>query len=212
MTDQKKSGSPDAPDTWAAFLRERLDRANLYGKDLATAIGADKSTVSLWLSGKRTPRDPATLRKVAAAFSVDPKSVFLAAGIVDPADDLTTLVIERPLSEVPDIELYAEVRRRLSGQQRPRRSADRDTNPLIPPIWSTVTRTAPGTSLLAQTSKVAQHAGAAVGAALENTGPIDEALADTILAAIGALQARGNTDITATILTRWTATTREERG
>lgn len=57
--------SPVAPK-----LRVLLDRKNITARDLAGRIGMDESTVSLWLSGKRTPRVKA-LEKIAKALEID---------------------------------------------------------------------------------------------------------------------------------------------
>lgn len=39
-----------------AMLRAARDRGGFTNRDLAEKIGRDESTVSLWMSGKRTPR------------------------------------------------------------------------------------------------------------------------------------------------------------
>jgi len=54
----------------APKLRAALDRAGITARDLAGRIGMDESTVSLWLSGKRTPRVKA-LEKIAAALNIE---------------------------------------------------------------------------------------------------------------------------------------------
>jgi transcriptional regulator with XRE-family HTH domain len=54
----------------APKLRAALDRAGITARDLAGRIDMDESTVSLWLSGKRTPRLKA-LEKIAAALNIE---------------------------------------------------------------------------------------------------------------------------------------------
>lgn len=54
----------------APKLRAALDRAGITARDLAGRIEMDESTVSLWLSGKRTPRVKA-LEKIAAALGIE---------------------------------------------------------------------------------------------------------------------------------------------
>ena len=54
----------------APKLRAALDRAGITARDLAGRIGLDESTVSLWLSGQRTPRMK-NLEKVAQALGIE---------------------------------------------------------------------------------------------------------------------------------------------
>lgn len=54
----------------APKLRVLLDRKGITARDLAGLIGMDESTVSLWLSGERTPRVK-NLQKVAIALDVE---------------------------------------------------------------------------------------------------------------------------------------------
>ena len=54
----------------APKLRALLDRKGITARDLAGLIDMDESTVSLWLSGGRTPRVKA-LQKVAEALGVE---------------------------------------------------------------------------------------------------------------------------------------------
>lgn len=54
----------------APKLRAALERAGITARDLAAKIGMDESTVSLWLSGQRTPRMK-NLEKVARALGIE---------------------------------------------------------------------------------------------------------------------------------------------
>ena len=61
----------------APKLRAALDRAGITARDLAGRIGLDESTVSLWLSGQRTPRMK-NLEKVAQALGIELAELWLA--------------------------------------------------------------------------------------------------------------------------------------
>jgi transcriptional regulator with XRE-family HTH domain len=53
-----------------AMLRAARDRGGFTNRDLADRIGRDESTVSLWMSGKRTPRMK-NLEQLAAAMGLE---------------------------------------------------------------------------------------------------------------------------------------------
>lgn len=53
-----------------AKLRVALERADITARDLANRLRVDESTVSLWLSGQRTPRVK-NLEKIAKALGVE---------------------------------------------------------------------------------------------------------------------------------------------
>lgn len=54
----------------AAKLRSALEKSELTARDLADRIGIHESTVSLWLSGGRTPRMK-NLEKMAQALGIE---------------------------------------------------------------------------------------------------------------------------------------------
>jgi transcriptional regulator with XRE-family HTH domain len=56
---------------FADFLRDKIVNLGWTPSDLAARSGVDKSTISLWLNGKRLPKGKA-LRQAATALNVDP--------------------------------------------------------------------------------------------------------------------------------------------
>jgi transcriptional regulator with XRE-family HTH domain len=55
--------------TLAQQLRSALQQSGTTARELASRIGLDESTVSLWLSGQRTPRIK-NLEKIAATLGI----------------------------------------------------------------------------------------------------------------------------------------------
>ncbi len=56
--------------TLADKIKAAFDRSGLSQRDLATAVGVDESTVSLWLSGGRVPRVK-NLERLARAMGLE---------------------------------------------------------------------------------------------------------------------------------------------
>lgn len=78
--------------TIASKLRAALDRAGITARDLAAKVGMDESTVSLWLSGQRTPRMK-NLEKVARALGIEMAELWSGPEAV-PANSAQMSVIE----------------------------------------------------------------------------------------------------------------------
>lgn len=79
---------------------------------------------------------------------------------------------------------------------------------LVPYVWRHITKRWPTSTPFKQVAKVAEEAGEAIGAAIKHDEgrkteqDVRDELADTIIAAIGALQARG-ADAAETVFDRW---------
>lgn len=76
----------------APKLRAALDRAGITARDLAGRIDMDESTVSLWLSGGRTPRMK-NLQKVADALGIE-LGVLWAGPEATPATEVQAAMID----------------------------------------------------------------------------------------------------------------------
>lgn len=65
-----RRNSPTMSTALATRIKAAFERSGLSQLDLATAVGVDESTVSLWLSGGRTPRVK-NLEKLARAMGLE---------------------------------------------------------------------------------------------------------------------------------------------
>jgi transcriptional regulator with XRE-family HTH domain len=76
----------------APKLRAALERAGITARDLAGRIDMDESTVSLWLSGGRTPRMK-NLQKVADALGIELATLW-AGPEATPATEVQAAMID----------------------------------------------------------------------------------------------------------------------
>ncbi len=69
-----------APETWPHWLRRALDERGWSQADLGrTGIVKSDSTISKWLDGAGTPKDPGTVVKIARVLAQDPIAALYAA-------------------------------------------------------------------------------------------------------------------------------------
>ncbi len=91
------------PVTLGEDIRRARERARMTQTDLATALGVNESTVSNWERGRSNPKNRLTLIREVLHMDTD------NGGTGD-----TTPASGRPLEDVSDMELIAEIARRLS--------------------------------------------------------------------------------------------------
>lgn len=75
-----------------AKIKAAFERSGKSQRDVATAVGVDESTVSLWLSGERTPRVK-NLEKLARALGVEAKELWTGPEAT-PATEVQAKVLE----------------------------------------------------------------------------------------------------------------------
>jgi transcriptional regulator with XRE-family HTH domain len=96
-------------------IRSAFERSGLSQRDLATAVGVDESTVSLWLSGERTPRVK-NLEKLARAMGLEARELW-SGPEATPVNEVQAKVLEdmNHLSPAQQEVVAAVVRSMRSG-------------------------------------------------------------------------------------------------
>lgn len=75
-----------------AKIKAAFERSGLTQRDLANAVGVDESTVSLWLSGERTPRVK-NLERLARAMGLEASELWNGPEAT-PATEIQAKVLE----------------------------------------------------------------------------------------------------------------------
>lgn len=75
-----------------ARIQAALDKSGMTQRDLAAAIKMDESTVSLWLSGERTPRVK-NLEKLAKALGIEARELW-SGPEATPANEVQAQVLQ----------------------------------------------------------------------------------------------------------------------
>jgi transcriptional regulator with XRE-family HTH domain len=97
---------------WWDFVSRYLELRDTNAAQVAKKAGYDKAQLSKWRQGASV--SPKLARDTALALNAPVLDAFIAAGYLRP-EDTTAEVIERPVSELGDEELLAEVRQRMKG-------------------------------------------------------------------------------------------------
>jgi transcriptional regulator with XRE-family HTH domain len=99
----------------APKLRALLDRKGITARDLAGRIDMDESTVSLWLSGQRTPRVK-NIEKLARALDVELAEIW-SGSESEPQSPVQAAVVDemKAMSETQQEAILAMIRAMKMG-------------------------------------------------------------------------------------------------